>query len=1539
MTMQQFGSDFLTFLERREEGLLSWGFHNVQYSETEMENALLHDASPELKKQWKDLQRQGVTFKVLLRELRLSNLLYRLPEDQTKYRTRMAEGVRLLANLRQMFRRQDWSVGPRLVSDIKIHLKDRVYPRRDIRVNAIWDSNLRGICPNNSRTFIKECFEALAWNTNLNNSFEFSGFQQRAFGHIFEEYNSGNYSGSVVCAGTGSGKTKAFYVPAFLRVAEELSKSQKQFTKIIAIYPRNVLLADQLREALSEADKLRPILLKYGHRPITFGALLGSSPWNRWFKSASSGPEPKWYWEKRGDGHVIPYLKSPMDDGKSDLIWKQVDRENERTSLYRLGESSPDIPDGVLSITREQLIQNQPDVLFLSLEMLNREMGNPQWRKTFGIQQGKKAPRLVLLDEVHTYEGVAGAQAAWVLRRWKYWVHSGSGVSPPHFVGLSATLKEAHEHLAKVCGINPDQVTEFSPKPGIGEDGEMETEGQEYNLAIKGDPSSGTALLSTSIQAGMLLTRLLTPRNYVSPTPPSPVEADKFFLKKAFGFTDNLDSLNRWFANMRNAERNRLARFRDVPQPLPSPSLFLRMRQEGQIWELPNNLGHNLNQSLDISRCSSQDPGANTNSDLILATSSLEVGFDDPQVGMIFHHKAPTSMSSFIQRKGRAGRSRGSRPWTVVILSDYGRDRWAFQAAERLFNPEIDRIHLPIANPYILRVQIALFLVDWLGHEVGTLYSPFSYLRKSTNWAPERQSQIKAQKYLEDFLSQGAEWKRFINSARQMYLHGHGNYYGKKGEQSAIIESELNDIFWEEPRPLLTEGIPALLRKLETDWKQSGLQSGSKEDAGSGRPMPQSIPKATFGELDLNEAKIELENFKIRIKDDEFLSMPQFLRECCPGRVSKRFSTLAYHGMPEPGYWHEFSQRLQPGKNKVSCGQLFSEHVSLGLINSTSIYRPLNAKNIHITPNIVESSSSEWQWNTTANKYNDKYSESLPLKGHRPWNQVFSTATACLHINGSWVELLRYAESCRFEIRRLKKDPIQGTLSLESNSGNPEAVGFQLKTDGLCFEIDNSHLQALSPVDPELLGQLRYEFFLDKLKNSPELQDDLNIFQAEWIAQISMSMLCATAIKNNLSLSEAQQKLPNRVEAASKVLDVIFQMRGIDSSGNDEEPRLKQNILELWQSGHIVSEIIRHEAVLWIDPLGSDFNKWLERRYLATLSQGLRVASATVSEQVNENDLMVDVISTKKEHQIFITEKSSGGLGQIESIVREIKSDPRFFLDAVDNALTECPREKWSTNLFAVTKCVHNDHKNGSGELIDAFQETRTAGNLESLEKAKQTLIYAMQKYGLNPCRSNVSAVSMKLLRPGSSKETDALTFLLNEYWQRHCKRIGLDIPIRTFAYLVVSYAPSRRRLDKLFKQSYNDSPTSSQLYSIIQQLLFEGCDDSCPDCLNNPNLFNDFGEPARNITLPWLSLGVTEVRVDDKSRWIQDARSTLEKEGRVCLVAALQFQQQLIEKGTALYFEELNVQIFKESVYISRLDIMGGAIEMTLNIRDFTNV
>ena len=1517
MTLQDFVSEFLTFLEKREERLLSWGFYNVRWTVEDIETAFPSEAPLSLQQAWEEFATQGRTMRSLLQQMRQRNLLYLVPDTADAYRTRFAEGVRLLSNLRQMFKPDDWSAGPRLVSDIKLHITPRQYPRRDQSAAVVWE-RLRPRCPATHVELMQQCFFALA--SRNGSPLSFSGFQLRAFEHILERYGSSGFSGSVISSGTGSGKTKAFYLPAFLRMAPELN--HQPFTKIIAIYPRNVLLADQLREAISEAEKLRAVLNQAGLRPIRFGALLGDTPYRQWFDS----PTAKYYhWKRQGNGAVIPYIKSPNDGGRSDLIWRDVDRLANRTCLYREGAIEPDVPSGVLALTREELAESPPDVLFLSLEMLNREMCNPQWEQTFGMRRGpERSPRLLLLDEVHAHEGLTGAQVAWVIRRWRHWARVGS----IHAVGLSATLRDAPQHLARVAGISPSQVQEFRPRPGLEDAGEMEAEGAEYNLAVKGDPAAGASLLGTSIQAGMLLTRLLTPRTLGHSGAGVEIRPEEFFRKKVFGFSDNLDSVNRWFSDMSDAESRRLAQLRQPPAPGTPDPIRRRRIQEGQVWELPQLIGHNLGNPLTVTRCSSQDPGADANSDLIIATSSLEVGFDDADVGMVLHHKRPVSMSSFIQRKGRAGRTRGARPWTVVVLSDYGADRWAFHSAEQLFQPEVDALVLPTLNPYVLRVQLAQYLVDWIGRRLGGASSAFRFLQGPTNYALELAIQNRARELLRGLLDQGQTWREFERDLFQFFRFASG--LSEEGARDL-----LNNLLWHEPRPLLMQVVPTLLRKLEADWAYAYPSTGlAREDAGAGRPLPQFIPKATFAELEVGEAVLELEDFRGRSREPEMIPIVRLLLEACPGRVSKRYATF----QGEFGYWHPHSTVLAPGQNVVSVDAIFPRNTFLEAVGGVSVWQPDSVGVVHRPKDVSDTSSAMWQWQTLVRVEGD--GELLPVRETNPWRNVFSETRAYLHSNAEWIELLRYAEENRFEMRRNKQN-ISGSLNLQRDSGGGvferQAVGVSLRVDGVRFILSAEHLDSRPPVSGALLNRFRADYFKHSIAQSEALRGLVNIFQADWLAEMSLAMLTATALLQKLELPEAQQALDGiRPAAAARVLDVIFQMRGVSAAGVATDAKLRMTLLDLWSNTLIRDELVRLERVLWSPP-DEGFIKWARQRYAVSLAQALRAAMIDLTPQVNEDELVVDVLLRPDAgYDLTITESSPGGLGQIETIVREMQRQPRRFLDGLEFSLNHCSREQASTNLQAVTQSVACEP---GAEIAIAFEQVRSAAGFAALEEAKRQLQSALQARGFPALRGLVVSVVNKLLRPGSEAQSDRLIFRLNRSWRQRSQKLGIAVPARTFAYTCASHPKVGPFLRRYFESIGGEAPNPPQLFAQVQQLIFETCEDSCRECLNQRGRFYALGLPSRALAREWLGIEIQTVSLESfPGDWQDRARQVLRNVGRVRLVAGPLDMPALAQALPRFFVEEIDLESLRVPVSVARIEQAADRISVVLHIPDFVN-
>jgi hypothetical protein len=1514
MPVDVFYDELLTFLEGREARLLSWGFYDVSFRTAEVEVGIAAEAPASLRSLWESRHRLGESLAQHFGLMTDAGLLHRVEDGGDRFRTRFAEGVRLIARLRQMFRANQWATAPTLVADVKLHLKPRRYPRQDQPATACW-SDLEPDAPR--LALQRDLFHALARNRD-GSPLAFAGFQRRTFFQIFRAYGRDPLSGSIVSAGTGAGKTKAFYVPALLRVAAEID--QTPFTKVLAIYPRNVLLADQLREAISEAEKLRPVLQAQGLRLIRIGALLGQTPWLSSFDQTygrQSGAT-RWHgWDPTIGGYRIPFLRSP-ERPALDLVWRDVDRRAGRSVLYPAdGGTTPHVEQGTLAFTRDELLREPPDILFLSAEMLNREMGNPAWERVLGLRQPpERTPRLLLLDEVHTYEGAAGAQIAWILRRWRYWARPRT----LHIVGLSATLRQAPKHLSQVAGLSVERVEQFEPL-----ENELESEAQEYNLAVKGDAGSGANLLSTTIQCGMLLTRLLTPLRRPPAPPSQALRPEDFYGSKVFGFTDNIDVINRWLSDMIDAERNRqLAVLRLHPQhrnpPVLLPQTQLRqMDAAGQIWELPRRLGHDLTRPLGLGRCSSQDPGLDADKELTIATSALEVGFDDPDVGAMLQHKSPISLASFVQRKGRAGRRRGTRPWAVVVLADYGRDRWDFQQVERLFEPQIEELRLPSANPYVLRIQACYFLLDWLGRRLGSVGrdGPFAYLRRATTPAFHQ----RAARVLGELLSRGPAWHDFRRQLGRC-LRAPLDALGRR-----LSDAEIESILWEAPRPLLREVVPTLLRKLEAGWTFADPRLEAQvEDSAYRQPLPDFLPRASFADLDVSEVAIRLPGAEAR---DEFLTVGHAMYETCPGRVSKRFAMRP----GERGYWHPFSPNLIGGEARASVHELFPDSLALGEISGLRAYQPQRASIVPRDPTVRDSSYASWEWESFFRA--EGPGRTLPLPGASAWGDVFASVEAFLHQDCGSIEVTRLARGCRYEIIPDQGQPRRGRLRLVRSDDRgevPEAVGFRQTVDGLRIRLRPEHLGSLPPLPAEVFARFLPDYYLHLLQESPLLQERAGAFRIEWLWQTSLAMLTATALRHRCTLPDAQQRLDNvRSAAADKVLRTIFRSRGIDPNGVVLVGRQQREIRGLWDDPDVRAEMARCEEVLWRDP-DDAFRHWVRGRYVATLAHALRSAVASRRDDIAEDDLSADVAwEGPDEAVIYVTEQSSGGLGQVEQIWERLVQEPSQLFEGLEYALSHCPRCENTAHILGVV--AHSRAR----RLARAFQEVRRARDMTSMEASRERLRRALRRSGFSADRAHVVSLLVRVLRPGSSVQTDTLLHGLNRMWRRVEHTLGLSVDLRVFAYHCVEHRRVRTRLrDTLRMVGPGQRSSRPQLYALVQQMLLLDCQDSCPECLDQPNKYARPFKPSRALARHFIGFGGTDLLVEDPSSdWITSVRAALRQQGALRLRVTATARLDVVARLPEIIAEEIEVDYLFLPVRLRRVDRLGTDWLITLDLKD----
>ncbi|MFO0822551.1 MAG: protein DpdJ [Gemmataceae bacterium] len=1200
-------AEFLTALEKQEAGLLAWGVADGSFADDELEEHARKflDAHG-----WGDFA--SADDLVALLEQRRVLLPFRI-DSRWRYRTRSAEAVRLMLRLRQLFPKHasgGWRTAPQLVADARFLTRPRSFPRREVTTDQLLTAlgNPGGAREAAVRTLVGDRLLA--------------GFQRRATVRVLGELDRRDASGTVICAGTGSGKTLAFYLPTLAHIAG--SPDGADWVRCLAIYPRNELLKDQFTEAFSQCRRLRGVLVGAGRRPLRLGALFGPTPRRA---DAFDSPWPPDGWRRVSGGYVCPLLRcSACGD---DMVWPDADRAlaRERLVCATPGCGTTAESDEVV-LTRDRLRQFPPDILFTTTEMLNQRMSDSRFGKLFGVSQpAERKPRLLLLDEVHTYSGTSGAQTAFLLRRWQH-----AARCRPHIVGLSATLRDAPWFFSTLTGLPPSAVEEVSARPD-----ELAPRGTEYLLALRGDPAAGASLLSVTIQASMLLNRVLDPR-----TSPS----GGLFGRKLFAFTDDLDVTNRLFFNLRDAEGQDSW---GNPRPGNPTGSLANLRasagpdagdrfRDGQNWHLCEWIGHPLVAPAlpRVGRTSSQDAGVDQDADQIVATAALEVGFNDPTVGAVIQHKAPIDPAAFLQRKGRAGREPRMRPWTVVVLSDYGRDRFAYQAYDLLFDPELPARELPVGNRHVRRMQAVFATFDWLGFQLegfapGSVWQDVA-VPAAARSEFERENVRKRQQRIGVLAAEVlARPERRDDLA--VYLR----------DALRLTTDEIEELFWDPPRPLLTAVLPTLVRRLRTQWRRI-VPGGpdSREFCEHNAPLPEYVPRALFQDLSMPEVTvITPPQQKGDTERRDAMKTGQALNEFAPGRVSRRFGIqhrYARHWVAPPALSEDRNQtlpvsRFVPADTAEVLGtfDLFAD----GQVTSVPCLRPWELRAEVPPRDVLDSSNAFPEWRTQIVPLVDGIPAFVPPRS--PWAGLVAGVAFFTHAASCPIEVRRFAVGCEASVGFENGKRFEIRVKYTDDDGRPAAVGFAHDADAVVLRLRlPADLPAAVVTRPGLLRVLRAALFRHRVRTAPTLDGVVNVFGRDWLAQ---AFLCAVAshAATGGDLRAAVEGLPSSqlLGGVTGALDVLFQALPAERADNETEPdaadatataerqKAHQRLLEALNNPVVLDALQAAAPALWEAP-GAGWAEWLRAALKATVGAAAADAVARLCPDVNAREVLVD---------------------------------------------------------------------------------------------------------------------------------------------------------------------------------------------------------------------------------------------------------------------------------------------------------------------------
>jgi len=1165
----------LDAVEIAEYPLLAWGITNASMTDGELKN-LISACEP-----IGDVE-------LLKNELLNRGLLFETPTGT--YRSRIAEISRLTLTLRQWFPGIRSDAGQLLIHDLKFQLRPRSFPKRDTSREQVLDE-LR--------------------SSGLDFNFEFldaglpekiSKFQFRSITEIFAALDVEADRSIVVSSGTGSGKTNAYFIPMFNWIARELEKRGHLGVRTIALYPRVELLKDQLMNALMEVRKINEVLKQKLLPTIRIGVWFGDTP-----QKLTSDHLEKYRknWEKtkyaNKNAWKCPFLRCPVCEVPHDLVLLNEGMGRKVVTLLCPGEScSFAVTSDELVFTRDALVNpnSQCDVLFTTTESVNRQLGSKDGDRGFGLLNNSHL-RSVLVDEAHIYDGLAGAQVAYLFRRIRHRVGH-----PLAWVSLSATLENPSDFIKDLTGLDTSIV---EPKFD-----ELEYRGAEYILAARHYLESKKSPLSSAIQLAMLLSRMLDPNNKT-------VKSQGLFGKKLFVFGDKHDVVNRLYFSLASAEGYQVPNgesSRRTPKSLATlrsaDQLGLNSANretgksrydDGQWWKAAEELGHSFLSATSkiIGITSSQFRGVKKEADVIVATGSLEVGYDDISVGAVLQYKVPKSPASFLQRKGRAGRTQMMRPITAVVLSPYGPDRAAWTNAEnQLFMPKLSARRLPMSNRYTQKMQATYVLLDWL-HSYAGVPKSWNLLTGTYFKTEELGNSIKClQNLLQDPVAQ------------QSFAH-------QIGRALVITEREVHQILWSVPRGILSVVVPTALRRLEASF---GEDAKLDKD-----PLKEFISSNLFSEL--HSPEVDLLFPEGNEKKIETLPIQRVLREFAPGNISRHFGKR---------YWIPVAN----GQESIEVGLLYGS-VDTGLVVHVdgvelAVHRPTELKLQEATYGLNDSTTAFGHWGTVFNTLGNalQFSTSIEV-----WDSQSVVLEAFLHSRGTNVLVTRFMDRSQGWTSPTNGDPER--INTAFVVGEQKVVlGFELNVDGIRIELKRP-TQYPSISRSERSQRLQY-----LLRNDDYLKTISNSFDLERVARSLIRMMLDAREDIQLTtLTDAEFKV-QLLNTARSIL--------LDQNSVDDESNLT------WLDLPSVGIIRNHLAEVFGDR-SSDWKLWFDNRMMASLAALVLDAFRTMIPGLDADDIDIDVAQSPDDGSmvcVWITETSSGGNGSIELIANELSVESQF---------------------------------------------------------------------------------------------------------------------------------------------------------------------------------------------------------------------------------------------------------------------------------------
>ena len=448
----------------------------------------------------------------------------------------------------------------------------------------------------------------------------------------------------VITARTAGGKTFAFLIPAIIVSAyRKLCRGEDVGVKAILMYPTKALANDQVEEV---AHMLYYLHENLKNLKLTFGVLHG----NVKHKVESQRPQ-------QTQRPITLPMHCPLDGEPV-----EYDIGSGVVICNKGGSNCPfaRFVSKYMRITRDDIYGEPPDILITDEDMMNRILSGmgggppywfewsvlgtpykrcpqcgftypPNWRGIKCLNCGANIsnvnptnvskPSLIVLDEAHMLTGSFGAQVHHMLSLLEYVINKLSGAiwHKITYVMASATMGNPEEFAASIFGVRRDDVKVIQA--------EVET-----GAVVGGHRRYFAFIMPKAYTIDATTVRLIASfireyKNAVNSVP------------KGVIFTNFLDESNELLHS-------------------------LKIDEEVRQIIVPDRIGgHSTDYGPD--RVNVENEFKRGNLDILVATSTLELGIDYGVMDFVAIYGMPNTLTSYIQRIGRAGRKKDAVVFTI----------------------------------------------------------------------------------------------------------------------------------------------------------------------------------------------------------------------------------------------------------------------------------------------------------------------------------------------------------------------------------------------------------------------------------------------------------------------------------------------------------------------------------------------------------------------------------------------------------------------------------------------------------------------------------------------------------------------------------------------------------------------------------------------------------------------------------------------------------------------------------------------------------